>query len=119
MAQDQEHEHESHVGLIWKVFGFLSLVTIVEVALGIIKPKSLHLGIFLGTSWLNWIFLILTLVKAYGIAWYFMHLKYEKTGLRRAIVWTTVFLICYLAALILIEGDYIADIMSDYTRWSY
>jgi len=119
MAHDQEHEHESHVGLIWKVFGILSLITIVEVIFGIIKPKSLHLTIFLGTSLLNWIFLILTLLKAYGIAWYFMHLKHEKTGLRRAIVWTTVFLICYLAALILIEGDYIGDIMSDYTRWSY
>lgn len=119
MAHDQEHEHESNVGLIWKVFGILSLITIVEVIFGIIKPESLHLNIFLGTSLLNWIFLILTLVKAYGIAWYFMHLKHEKAGLRRAIVWTTVFLICYLAALILIEGEYIADVMSDYTRWSY
>ncbi len=117
MAQNQEHE--SHVGLIWKVFGFLSLVTIVEVVLGIIKPVSLHLNIFLGTSLLNWIFLILTLVKAYGIAWYFMHLKQEKASLRRAVVWTGVFLICYLAALLLIEGGYIGDVMRDYTRWSY
>ncbi len=110
---------ESHTGLIWKVFGFLSLITIVEVILGINKPDSLHLTKFLGTSILNWIFLILTLVKAYGIAWYFMHLKQEKAGLRRAIVWTSVFLICYLAALILIEGDYMGDVLSDYTKWSY
>ena len=119
MAHDQEHKHESHVGLIWKVFGFLSIVTIIEVVLGIIKPDSLHLGIFLGTSWLNWIFLILTVVKAYGIAWYFMHLKDEKAGLRRAVVWTGVFLISYLAVLLLIEGAYLGEIMSEYTRWSY
>ena len=119
MAHDQEHEHESHVGLIWKVFGILSLITIAEVIFGITKPKGLHLTIFLGTSLLNWIFLILTLVKAYGIAWYFMHLKQEKTSLRRAVVWTTVFLICYLATLILIEGDYIGNVMSNYTKWSY
>ena len=113
-----EHEHESHVGLIWKVFGFLSIITVVEVILGIIKPKGLHLSGFLGTSFLNWIFLILTLVKAYGIAWYFMHLKQEKSSLRRAIVWTTVFLICYLATLLLIEGGYLGEIFDEYTRWS-
>lgn len=114
-----EHEHESNVGLIWKVFGFLSLVTVVEVYLGIIKPESIHLNVFLGTSILNWIFLILTLVKAYGIAWYFMHLKHEKTGFRRAIVWTTVFLICYLTALLLIEGGYINDLLTPYVNWKY
>jgi len=110
---------ESHTGLIWKVFGFLSLITIVEVILGIAKPESIHLTKFLGTSILNWIFLILTLVKAYGIAWYFMHLKQEKAGLRRAIVWTSVFLICYLATLLLIEGNYMGDILSSYTKWTY
>ena len=110
---------ESHTGLIWKVFGFLSLVTIVEVILGISKPESIHLNNFLGTSLLNWIFLILTLVKAYGIAWYFMHLKQEKASLRRAIVWTAVFLICYLAALLLIEGNYMGDVLKSYTNWNY
>ena len=110
---------ESHTGLIWKVFGFLSLITIVEVILGINKPDWLYLTKFLGTSVLNWIFLILTLVKAYGIAWYFMHLKQEKAGLRRAIVWTAVFLICYLTTLVLIEGEYLGSILSSYTRWTY
>ena len=109
---------ESHTALIWKVFGFLSIVTIVEVALGIYKPDILHLQQFLGTSWLNWIFIILTLIKAYGIAWYFMHLKHERTWFRRAIVWTVVFLIVYLTALILIEGDYIFDEMAPYIRWN-
>ncbi len=108
---------ESHTALIWKVFGFLSLVTIVEVVLGIYKPESLHLVQFLGTSWLNWIFLILTLVKAYGIAWYFMHLKQEKTWFRRAIVWTVVFLIVYLTTLVLIEGDYVFEELAPYMRW--
>ncbi len=116
----QEHEHESHAGLIWRVFIFLSIITAVEVFLGITKPSALYLSKFLGTSPLNWIFLILTLVKAYGIAWYFMHLKQEKAGFRRAIVWTTVFLICYLATLVLIEGNFIGDVFSGrYTKWFY
>lgn len=50
------HAHESNTKRIWTVFGIMSLVTIVEVALGIVKPDSLHLTNFLGTSPLNWIF---------------------------------------------------------------
>ena len=110
---------KSHTALIWKVFAFLSLVTIVEVFLGISKPDSLNLTQVLGTSILNWIFLILTLVKAYGIAWYFMHLKDEVTWLRRAIVWTVVFLIGYLSFFLLYEGGALGDIDRVWTRWSY
>lgn len=95
---------ESHKGLIWKVFAILTVITLVEVVLGIYKPSSLHLNEFLGTSPLNWIFLILTLVKAYYIAWFFMHLNEEKKWFRRAIVWTLVMYILYLAFYVLIEG---------------
>ncbi len=113
------HEaHGSHTALIWKVFIYLSIITIVEVILGIYKPASLHLSSFLGTSPLNWIFLILTLVKAYGITWYFMHMIDEKKSLRRSVVWTTVFLICFLTALLLIEGSYLHD-MIPYVKWDY
>ncbi|VAW25508.1 Putative subunit of Alternative cytochrome c oxidase, partial [hydrothermal vent metagenome] len=103
MAHAQEHT--SHTKLIWKVFAILSVITMVEVVLGIIKPASLHLTHFLGTSILNIIFLILTLVKAYYITWFFMHMADEKKSLRRAVVWTALFLIAYLATLILIEGS--------------
>ena len=116
MAHDT---HASHTGLILRVFAFLSVVTIVEVALGIAKPAALHLSSFLGTSPLNWIFLILTLVKAYGITWYFMHMKDEKKWLRRSVVWTAVFLICYLMILLLIEGSYLHEVLSPYVKWDY
>ena len=69
------HAHESNIKRIWTVFGILSVITIVEVALGIVKPDSLHLTSVLGTSPLNWIFIILTLVKAYYITWAFMHIE--------------------------------------------
>ena len=59
---------------------------------------------------LNWIFIILTLVKAYYITWDFMHMRDEKSGLRRSVVWTGVFLICYLILILLIEGDYIYEV---------
>ncbi|MDF1517488.1 MAG: cytochrome C oxidase subunit IV family protein [Lutibacter sp.] len=114
-----EQEHPSHTKLIWKVFAILSVITIAEVALGIMKPASLHLTKFFGTSPLNIIFLVLTLVKAYYITWFFMHMADEKKSLRRAVVWTSVFLIIYLATLLLIEGTYINDVLGPLTKWNY
>ncbi len=109
----------SHKKLIWKVFGILSAITAVEVLLGIEKPAFLHHTYLIGTNLLNIIFLILTLVKAYYIAWFFMHLADEKKSLRRAIVWTVFFLILYLATLLLIEGGYLETIEMHYTKWNY
>ncbi len=111
------HAHESNTKRIWVVFGILSVITIVEVFLGIIKPEILFFTDFLHMNLLNWIFIILTLMKAYGIAWAFMHLEGEKTWFRRAIVWTGVFLITYLVTLLLIEGNYLYDTLSPLTRW--
>ena len=108
--------HESNTKRIWIVFGILSAITIVEVYLGILKPESLHLH-GPGTSWLNWIFIILTLAKAYGIAWVFMHLEGENKWFRRSIVWSAVFLISYLVTLFLIEGGYLFDTLSPLVRW--
>src|SRR5210317_1496700 len=80
---------------IWGVLIFLSIVTTIEVALGIVKPEVLMVS-FLKMKLLNWIFIILTLVKAYYIAWDFMHIRDEKGSLKKAVVWTSVFLILYL-----------------------
>jgi len=109
----------SHKALIWKVFIILTFITLVEVILGITKPAFLHLTFVFGTNILNLIFLTLTLVKAYYIAWFFMHLAHEKKGFRIAIVWTLVFLIFYLATLLLIEGGHLEAIQQSYTNWNY
>jgi cytochrome c oxidase subunit IV len=101
---------KSNVSKIWGVFAFLSVVTIIEVALGIIRPEFLIETRFLALKLLNWIFIILTIVKAYYITWDFMHMRDETSGLRRAIIWTSIFLISYLIVLILIEGDYIFEV---------
>ena len=111
------HAHESNVKRIWIVFGILSVVTIVEVGLGIVKPDALHKTSILGTSPLNWIFIILTLVKAYYITWAFMHMEGEKKWFRRTVVWTAVFLICYLVTLLLIEGDYLYSTLAPLVSW--
>ena len=111
------HAHESNTKRIWLVLIILTVITTVEVAFGIIKPASLHLTSFIGISPLNWMFIILTLVKAYYIAWAFMHLEGEKKWFRRSIVWTAVFLICYLMALMLIEGNYLHSTLAPLVKW--
>ncbi len=114
------HAHESNTKRIWVVFGILSIITIVEVALGIVKPDSLHLTSVLGTSPLNWIFIILTLVKAYYITWAFMHMEGEKKWFRRSVVWTVCFLIIYLCFIVLVEGDYVYEVFkNDHLKWLF
>jgi uncharacterized membrane protein YfcA len=102
---------KSNTQKIWGVLILLTIVTSVEVVLGIMKPEAL-IGHFLGMKILNWIFIILTLVKAYYITWDFMHMRDETPGLRRMVVWTAIFLILYLLFILLQEGGYIQDIYS-------
>ncbi|MEI2421652.1 cytochrome C oxidase subunit IV family protein, partial [Arthrospira platensis SPKY2] len=94
---------------IWGVLIWLSIVTGVEVILGIYKPAALMepwmsafeggffatlgnilFSFFIYIIPLNLIFLLLTIVKAYYITWDFMHMRDEKSSLRRSVVWTFV-----------------------------
>lgn len=114
------HAHESNAGRIWKVFGILSVVTIIEVILGIYKPDVIHRQYFLGLSLLNWIFYALTVFKAYYIVWAFMHLEGEKPSLRWSIVLPIVFLVLYLLFILLTEGHYIYGVFKDSTiKWNF
>ena len=103
---------KNNISKIWMVFWLLSAVTIIEVILGIIRPESLVHNRVFGMKLLNWIFIILTVYKAYYITWSFMHMDGEKKWFRRATVWTGVFLILYLSFIVLIEGNYIYEVMT-------
>ena len=114
------HEHVSNTKRIWWVFGLLSIITIVEVAFGIFKPEALYMSNFAGMNLLNWIFIILTVVKAYGIMWAFMHLEAETAALRWSIVAPLVFLILYLVFILLVEADYIFGVFKNSTiKWNF
>ena len=120
MAHDTTAHHESNIKKIWKVFFILSVITIVEVILGIIKPSFLVETYLVSMKLLNWIFIILTIWKAYYITWSFMHMEGETKGLRRSVVWTAIFLICYLIFILLTEGDYIFEVFkSGYRSWDF
>ena len=118
-----EHAHKLEIfrGLIkfksntQKIIGvllLLSIVTLIEVVLGIYKPAPLNES-FLNLKLLNWVFIILTIVKAYYITWDFMHMRDETSVLRRVVVWTSVFLILYLTFILIQEGGYIFDEFND------
>lgn len=111
---------KSNIQKIWGVLIFLTIVTAVEVALGITKPEFLTANTFLAMKLLNWIFIILTLVKAYYITWDFMHMRDERSSLRRAVVWTPIFLVFYLLFILLFEADYIYNIFKDgFVSWNF
>ncbi|MDI5896769.1 cytochrome C oxidase subunit IV family protein [Flavobacterium sp. LB2P84] len=114
------HEHVSNIGRIWKVFGILSAVTVVEVYLGILKPDFLFMNDFLSMNLLNWIFYALTIFKAYYIVYAFMHMEGEKSSLRSAVVFPVIFLILYLLFILLTEGDYIYEVFKNSTiKWNF
>tara|TARA_B100001057_G_scaffold231814_1_gene232062 strand:+ start:2109 stop:2501 length:393 start_codon:yes stop_codon:yes gene_type:complete len=125
-----EHKHKlaifrgrlkfkSNVQKIWGVLVFLSIVTAIEVALGIIKPPLL-LNYFLGIKILNWIFIIMTIIKAYYITWDFMHVRDEKPFLKNTIVVPLLILIPFLLFILLWEGSYIFEVMFDGLKaWNF
>tara|TARA_Y100000385_G_scaffold139955_1_gene145401 strand:- start:743 stop:1186 length:444 start_codon:yes stop_codon:yes gene_type:complete len=123
---------KSNTQKIWGVLLLLSIITAVEVVLGIYKPTSLMtplmtpfeggLGalfcniIFSGFIYmksLNLLFIVLTIIKAYYIAWDFMHLRDETKALRRLVVWTSIFLISYLIFILLQEAGYIESVYTN------
>jgi len=114
------HEHVSNIKRIWFVFGLLSIITTVEVILGIVKPEALYMRNLLSMNLLNWIFIILTLVKAYYIVWAFMHMEGERASLRWAVVSSVIFLVLYLLFILLVEADYIYEIFKNSTiKWNF
>ncbi len=123
MSHDTTHQHHDSSAAkkrIWTVFGILSVLTIVEVIFGYIRPSFFVETEFVSMSILNWLFIILTIIKAYYITWAFMHMEHESKGLRRVVVWTGVFLICYLIAILLIEGAYIEEVYTKgYITWDF
>ena len=125
-----EHAHKLEIfrGLIkfksntQKIIGvliLLSIVTLIEVVLGIYKPAALNES-FLNLKLLNWVFIILTIVKAYYITWDFMHMRDESFALQASVVITLIFLIAYLAFILLVEGNYIYDVMYEgFVSWDF
>ncbi len=101
-----EHGHNEHAGLskakIWQVFFYLLGITALEffIALVLVEKGIVPQGIA------NFTYIVLTLLKAYYIVGYFMHLKFENVTLITSIVVSLIFIV-YLIVLMLTEGSYL------------
>ena len=99
---DTHHDEATGVELrkkIWKVTALLTIITIVEVALGAFIKQS-------STLWelVKWSFIALTLVKAAYIVLIFMHLGDERKNLRTTVL-LPMLLVVYLIFIALFEGE--------------
>ena len=85
-----EGEHQTMTrGRIVKVALILSAITAVEFVIALILvPKGV-----LPIHFANPIYIVLTLLKAFYIVAFFMHLKFEKVGLALAIIVPIIFII--------------------------
>ena len=84
-ALNSHHSEEEGAKIrknIWKVTGILTLLTTVEVLMGIYFKRS---ETFTWTM-IKWSFIILTLVKAAYIVLVFMHLGDERSNLKKVII---------------------------------
>lgn len=93
----EEHHDPKNRKVIWRTFWILLIVTLFEV--GIAFTSIPHEILIL-------IFIALTIVKAYYIVAFFMHLKHEKLSFTYTIILPFV-LIIYLIGMALAEGNYL------------
>ncbi|RYE40048.1 MAG: caa(3)-type oxidase [Sphingobacteriales bacterium] len=106
-----EHAHGDHSGMsvkkIWRVFGILLLITVIEFIIALWAKPAGYLGDEQTAKWVgNTIYIVLTLLKAFYIVAYFMHLKFEKLGLQLSLTVSFIFII-YFIVLMFIEGGYL------------
>ncbi|MCS6904165.1 MAG: cytochrome C oxidase subunit IV family protein [Bacteroidia bacterium] len=95
-----EHvQHEVHGTVFQRIivpFIILSIVTVIEFLVAFTLSKG---GVKIA------IFVVLTLVKAFYIVAYFMHVKFERLNFIYAVTLPFLFIV-YLLVLLLIEGKY-------------
>lgn len=91
---------------IWIVFGILFVVTTLEVTLGIFWKQMA--GDNEAEMWpvVKWIFISLTLLKAFYIVADFMHLGGERKGFVLSIMLSYSVLVIYLMYLVFAEAVY-------------
>jgi cytochrome c oxidase subunit IV len=84
--------HGEHEGMskkrIWKVFYILLGITCIEFFIALVIAPHHR-----GALWINPIYIVLTLFKAFYIVGYFMHLKFEKLDMALAIIIPILFII--------------------------
>ena len=105
-TKGQEHaDHADHAGMtkkrIWHVFFYLLGITSIEFFIALVlMPRGFNHGLA------NFTYISLTLLKAYYIIAYFMHLRFEKSAMITAVTVGLIFIV-YFIVLMLTEGSYL------------
>jgi len=87
--------------MIWNMFWVLLAITSVEVGLGLVWKEW---GI--NFHYVKMTFIVMTIVKAYFIVAYYMHLKHEKSFLKNSIIAPYILLAVYLIYMVITEGNF-------------
>ncbi|MBU2060673.1 MAG: cytochrome C oxidase subunit IV family protein [Bacteroidetes bacterium] len=112
---DTHHSEEAGKAIrkkIVRVTLLLTLITAVEVFVGILWGRSSTTGMFWET--IKWSYIILTLVKAGYIIMVFMHLGDEKKALKWVILGPYIAFIIYLIFIGLTEANAVNDALITY-----
>ncbi len=102
-ALNSHHSEEEGAAIrknVWKVTAILTLLTTVEVIMGIYFKRSETFT----WSMIKWTFVILTLVKAAYIVLVFMHLGDERPNLKKVVLAPYMLFIGYLLFIAITEG---------------
>ncbi|HSZ84894.1 MAG TPA: cytochrome C oxidase subunit IV family protein [Puia sp.] len=97
--------------IIWRTFWILSVITVVELALAILYYKT----DFLPKHFLNGIFVIGTLAKAFFIIAEFMHLGHELKNLVLSLAMPALLFVWFIIAF-LWDGNSYKNLRNDYDR---
>lgn len=98
---------------IWKVTIILSVITFLEVAVGIKWPKD-----DAGSAWvfIKWGYIILTVIKAAYIVMVFMHLGEERRTLKLMILVPYIVFILYLIFHLSYEATALGEIWNTFSQ---
>lgn len=103
VSHEEGHHEGMSKGKIWRVFFYLLALTALEFFIALVL---VHGGIWEKGLMVNTIYILLTLLKAYYIVAYFMHLKFETFGFIMCVSVVFLFII-YFIILMLTEGSYL------------
>ena len=110
MAHHSEEEGKIKRRKLWNVFWIMLAVTIIELIIGSYASK---LGLLepdrTSTALLKFIFIGLTIGKAFYIVFSFMHLGHEKKALKYSILAPYIIFILYLIYIIVAEAVYCGE----------
>ena len=105
-------EHTFSTKVIWRTFWILLIITVVELVLAILYYET----DFLPKHFLNGIFVLGTLAKAFFIIAEFMHLKYELKSLILTVGFPAMLFIWFLVAF-LWDGNSYRNLRNRYDRY--